>query len=110
MVEFGYFEAAKPYQTLVTDKLRPGDNSTHFYRWPAPLLDKNGKVAPYLEVARKRGVKFDVGHGGGGVHFPQSQPFVRPGFLAPSIFTHFPSRPTQGAIIEMLHPRSPLLA
>jgi dihydroorotase len=32
MVDFGYFEPAKPYQTLVTDKLRPGDISTHFYR------------------------------------------------------------------------------
>src|SRR5947208_1637667 len=39
MVDFGYFEPAKPYPTLVTDKLRPGDISTHFYRWPAPLLD-----------------------------------------------------------------------
>ena len=38
MVDFGYFEPAKPYPTLVTDKLRPGDISTHFYRWPAPLL------------------------------------------------------------------------
>src|SRR5262245_57762696 len=64
MVDFGYVGPARPYPTLVTDKLRPGDISTHLYRWPAPLLD-NGKVAEYLKVARKRGVKFDVGHGGG---------------------------------------------
>jgi predicted amidohydrolase len=42
-------------------KLRPGDTSTHFYRWSAPLLDKDGKVSGR---ARKRVVKFDVGHGG----------------------------------------------
>ena len=75
MVDFGYFD--KPYQTLVTDKLRTGDMSTHFYRWPAPHPDKDGKVAEYLQVARKRGVKFDVGHGGGSFHYPNAEPVVR---------------------------------
>src|SRR2546425_4348237 len=55
MVDFGYFEPAKPYPTLVTDKLRPGDISTHFYRWPAPLRVNKGKGAPYPEGVRQLG-------------------------------------------------------
>src|SRR5580704_12140551 len=85
MVDFGFFD--KPYQVLIDDKLRPGDISTHFYRWPAPLLDKDGKVAEYLNLARKRGVKFDVGHGGGSFHFPNAEPMVRQGFWPDSIST-----------------------
>ena len=45
MVDFGFFLAERPYQTMVLDKLRPGDMSTHFYRWPAPLMDESEKKA-----------------------------------------------------------------
>src|SRR5262249_1466124 len=78
MGDFGYFDN-KPYQELISDKLRPGDISTHFYRVPAPLLDKDGHVGEYLKIARKRGVKFDVGHGGGSFHFPLAAPMVQQG-------------------------------
>ena len=110
MVDFGYFEPAKPYPTLVTDKLRPGDISTHFYRWPAPLLDKDGKVAAYLAVARKRGVKFDVGHGGGSFHFPNAEPLVRQGFWPDSISTDLHSGSINGAMVDMLNVMSKFLA
>ncbi len=108
MVDFGYFD--KPYQVLVTDKLRSGDISTHFYRWPAPLLDANGKVAEYLYVARKRGVKFDVGHGGGSFHFPNAEPLVRQGFWPDSISTDLHSGSINGAMINMLNVMSKFLA
>jgi dihydroorotase len=108
MVDFGYFD--KPYQTLVTDKLRPGDISTHFYRWPAPLLDKEGHTAEYLQAARKRGVKFDVGHGGGSFHFPVAEPLVRQGFWPDSISTDLHSGSVNGAMIDMLNVMSKFLA
>ncbi|MEO7652487.1 MAG: amidohydrolase/deacetylase family metallohydrolase [Bryobacteraceae bacterium] len=108
MVDFGYFD--KPYQTLVTDKLRPGDISTHFYRWPAPLLDKDGRTAEYLQVARKRGVKFDVGHGGGSFHFPVAEPLVKQGFWPDSISTDLHSGSVNGAMIDMLNVMSKFLA
>jgi dihydroorotase len=109
MVDFGYFDN-KPYQTMITDKLRPGDMSTHFYRVPAPLLDKNGKVAEYLQVARKRGVKFDVGHGGGSFHFPLAEPMVKQGFWPDSISTDLHAGSVNGAMIDMLNVMSKFLA
>src|SRR5438477_12891894 len=110
MVDFGDFGPAKAYQTLVSGKRRAGDISTHFYRWPAPLLDKDGKVARYLEVARKRGVKFDVGHGGGSFHFPNAEPMVQQGFWPDSISTDLHSGSVNGAMIDMLNVMSKFLA
>ena len=110
MVDFGWFEPSKPYPVLIAEKLRPGDMSTHFYRWPAPLLDKDGKVAPYLEAARKRGVKFDVGHGGGSFHFPNAEPMVRQGFWPDSISTDLHAGSVNGAMIDMLNVMSKFLA
>ena len=102
MVDFGYFLSERPYQTLVLDKLRPGDISTHFYRWPAPLIDENEKKRLYLDEARKRGVKFDVGHGGGSFHFRLAEPLVRQGFWPDSISTDLHINSHNGAMIDMV--------
>ena len=64
-VDFGNFNPARPFEELVTKHLRPGDWYTHMYTQRVPYFDANGKLRPYLLEARKRGVKFDVGHGGG---------------------------------------------
>ena len=47
--------------------LRPGDIHTHMYNdRQMELIDRfTGKVQPWMIEARKRGVLFDVGHGGG---------------------------------------------
>jgi len=108
MVDFGYFDN-KPYQVMIDDKLRPGDISTHFYRVPAPLLDKEGRVAEYLQLARKRGVKFDVGHGGGSFHFLLAAPMVKQGFWPDSISTDVHSGSVNGAMIDMLNVMSKFL-
>jgi dihydroorotase len=109
MVDFGWF-SNKSYQTMIEDRLRPGDISTHFYRAPAPLLNKDGHVAEYLQVARKRGVKFDVGHGGGSFHFPLAEPMVKQGFWPDSISTDLHAGSVNGAMIDMLNVMSKFLA
>jgi len=110
MVDFGSFLPERPYQEMVLDKLRPGDISTHFYRWPAPLLDENGKLMPYLAVARRRGVKFDVGHGGGSFHFRNAEPVVRQGFWPDSISTDIHAGSINGAMMDMPNVMSKFLA
>src|SRR5256714_9225522 len=82
MVDFGEFRPERPFQDLVMKKLRPGDIYTHTYLGAVPMLDDNGKVLPYLFDARKRGVIFDVGHGGGSFLFRQAGPAGNPGFVA----------------------------
>jgi dihydroorotase len=74
MVDFGYFRAERPYYTLVTERLRPGDISTHMFRGPVPYVDENGKLLDYLKQARARGVLFDVGHGGGSSYSGMRRP------------------------------------
>ena len=60
MVDFGYFLPERPYWQLVTQRLRPGDMSTHCFRGPVPWVDGQGKLYRYFYQARERGVKFDV--------------------------------------------------
>lgn len=87
MVDFGYFLPERPYYELVTKRLRPGDISTHAYRSAVPWIDENGKLYPYLRQARERGVRFDVGHGGGSFHFRNVVPAIAQGFYPDSIST-----------------------
>ena len=110
MVDFGSFLPERPYQRMVMDLLRPGDVSTHFYRWPAPLMDENEKMLPYLPLARRRGVKFDVGHGAGSFHFRQAEPLVKQGFWPDAISTDLHANSINGAMVDMLNVMSKFLA
>jgi len=87
MVDFGWFLPERPYWQLVTEHLRPGDLSTHCFRAPVPWVDEQGKLYDYLRQARKRGVKFDVGHGGGSFVFRNAVPAIAQGFYPDSIST-----------------------
>lgn len=87
MVDFAQFRQERPFQDLVLKHLRPGDIYTHTYLGAVPMIDPEGKVLPYLFEARKRGVIFDVGHGGGSFQWRQAVPAVRQGFLPDSIST-----------------------
>jgi len=87
MVDFAEFRKERPFQQLVLEHLRPGDIYTHLYLGAVPMLDPEGTVLPYLFEARKRGVIFDVGHGGGSFQWRQAAPAVRQGFVPDSIST-----------------------
>ena len=87
MVDYGAFRPERPFETLVLEKLRPGDMYTHTYLGAVPMLDAAGKLRPYLRQARQRGVKFDVGHGAGSFWWKQAVPAVRQGFWPDSIST-----------------------
>jgi dihydroorotase len=110
MVDFGSFTPERPYQQMVLELFRPGDMSTHFYRVPAPLLDENEKMLPYLATARKRGVKFDVGHGTGSFYFKQAEPLVKQGFWPDSISTDLHNDSINRYMIDMLNVMSKFLA
>jgi len=101
MVDFGWFLKSRPYWRLVTEKLRPGDISTHFFRGPVPVVDENGKLYGYLKQARARGVKFDVGHGGGSFAWRNAVPAIAQGFYPDSISTDLHSGSMNGPMFDM---------
>ncbi len=87
MVDFGTFKDERPFSELVTKKLRPGDIYTHFYLPWVPMFDGSGKVQSYMWDARKRGVIFDVGHGGGSFVFRHAANAIKQGLAPDSIST-----------------------
>ena len=76
-------------RTKVLDLLRPGDIHTHFYNdRQIELLDRlSGRVQPYMWEARRRGVLFDLGHGGGSFLWPVAKKGMEQGFPPDTIST-----------------------
>jgi dihydroorotase len=109
IVDFGQFRPERPYEELVTKKLRAGDIYTHQYLSSVPMLDEKGKVRPYLFEARKRGVIFDVGHGGGSFIFRYAVPAMKQGFGPDSISTDLHVSSMNGAMKDMLNVMSKFL-
>jgi len=109
MVDFGTFRPERPYEELVGKRLRPGDISTHMYVAAAPILDGNGRVRSYLFEARKRGVIFDLGHGGGSFLFRQAAPAIAQGFVPDSISTDLHTESMNAGMKDMLNVMSKLL-
>ena len=103
MVDFGQFSAGRPFEELVTMRLRPGDIYTHTYLPSVPMLDASGKVRDYLFEARKRGVIFDVGHGGGSFVFRHAVPALQQGFLPDSISTDLHITSMNAGMKDMLN-------
>jgi dihydroorotase len=109
MVDFGWFDN-KSYQQMISTILRPGDISTHVFRMPAPLLTPDGRPAPYMLEARKRGIKFDVGHGGGSFNFALAEPMVKGGFFPDSISTDLHVGSATGVMLNLPNVMSKILA
>ena len=109
MIDFGQFRPERPFQDLVLKKLRPGDIYTHAFYVPVPMLDEQGKLLPYLLEARKRGIIFDVGHGGAAFEFRQAVPAVRQGFLPDSISTDVHSGSINSGMKDQLNVMSKFL-
>jgi dihydroorotase len=109
MVDFGQFRSERPFEELVTKKLRAGDMYTHMFLARVPMLDDAGRLRPFMAEARKRGVLFDVGHGGGSFLFRQAVPAIKQGFLPDSISTDLHIGSMNGAMQTMLTTMSKFL-
>ena len=71
-------------------KMRPGDIITHSFEQVSermPVVDKQGKVQPFVLASQKKGVLFDVGHGGAGFWFSQAVPAFKQGLMPNSFGT-----------------------
>jgi dihydroorotase len=73
------------------------------------MLDNAGRVQPYLWEARKRGVIFDVGHGGGSFLFRHAIPAMKQGFIPDSISTDLHVGSMNAGMKDMLNVMSKFL-
>jgi dihydroorotase len=110
MVDFGANRPERPLAELVTKKLRPGDIYTHVYSGLRNEQDDSGRVNPALFEARKRGVIFDVGHGGGSFLWRIAVPAVKAGFLPDSISTDLHIGSMNSGMKDMLNVMDKFLA
>jgi dihydroorotase len=111
MVDFGGADPPLSMQTLLMEKLRPGDILTHCYahtKTRIPLVD-NGKVQPFAFDAQKRGVILDVGHGGGSFTFEQAIPAIKQGLKPNSISTDLHTGSMNAGMKDMINVMSKLL-
>ena len=91
MIDWRGLPPVNSFEELLIQHLRPGDILTHMYHagksvgassplYKESVLDENRNVKPYIFQAQKRGIIFDVGHGGNGFVFGQAIPSMKQGF------------------------------
>lgn len=95
MIDWRGMPPSNSFERLLMGHLRPGDILTHMYHagtrsptapfYKESIVDQNGKVNQYVFNAQKRGVIFDVGHGGNGFVFSQAIPSLKQGLFPNSI-------------------------
>ena len=80
-----FVECHLPQYTLEEQlaRMRPGDIITHTFENISerePVVNKDGRVLPYVVEAQEKGILFDVGHGGAGFWFNQAVPAMEQEF------------------------------
>ena len=112
MIDFGGSDPELPLDQLLLEKLRPGDIFTHAYAHVTgrtPIVDKNGKLREYVLEAQRKGIVFDVGHGGGSFLFEQAIPAVKQGLKPNSISTDLHTGSMNGGMKNIVNVMSKFL-
>jgi dihydroorotase len=110
MVDFGTDHPERPLADLLTKKLRPGDIYTHCYSGLRHELDEEGRLNRGMVEGRKRGVIFDVGHGGGSFAWRIAVPALKQGFPPDSISTDLHIGSMNSGMKDMLNVMDKFLA
>ena len=110
MIDYGSNRAERPLYDLLTKVLRPGDIYTHMYSGLRGEQDDTGGPSKGLVEGRKRGVIFDVGHGGGSFLWRVAVPLMKAGFVPDSISTDLHIGSMNAGMKDMLNVMSKFLA
>ncbi len=106
MIDFGGSDPELSIEKLFMEKLRPGDIFTHAYahvKGRIPVVDEEEKVRDYVFAAQKRGIVFDVGHGGGSFLFEQAVPAMKQGFKPNTISTDLHTGSMNGGMKDIIN-------
>jgi dihydroorotase len=105
MIDFGgNVKAGRTLMDLFMKYLRPGDIFTHMYGGVRGEFDAAAKGPSAAMIAgRKRGIIFDVGHGGTSLRYSSAIPMVKAGFLPDSISTDLHTSSMNSAMKDMLN-------
>ena len=112
MIDFGGHIPELSLERLLMDELRPGDIFTHCFAHVigrTAIVDERGEVRPFVWEAQKKGVVFDVGHGGGSFVFEQAIPAMEQGFFPNSLSTDLHTGSMNGGMKNMLNIMSKFL-
>lgn len=114
IVDFGEHSPPLSIEELFMKHLRPGDMFTHtFAHGPGEretVVDEAGKVKPFVFEAQKRGIVFDLGHGGGAFSWRQAVPAMRQGFRPNVISTDLHAASMNGGMKDLCNVMSKFLA
>ena len=110
MVDFGRAYPERSFAELVTKKLRPGDIYTHAFSGNRGELEAPGHLNPAMFAGRKRGVIFDIGHGGGSFVWRVAVAAMKEGFLPDSISTDLHTGSMNAGMKDMLNVMDKFLA
>lgn len=89
----------------ILKRMRSGDIYTHSFCTATDrecLLDENFKVKSFVREAKEKGVRFDVGHGGGMFHFDIAIPAMKQGLLPDSFGSDLHRNSMNSAMKDML--------
>ena len=112
MVDFGSnVRAGRTLADLLTKYFRPGDILTHMYggNRGEQNPDTKGPSQAMLD-GRKRGVFFDVGHGGSSFRWSTAVPLMKAGFVPDSISTDLHTGSMNAGMKDMLNVMGKFLA
>lgn len=115
MVDFGGAVPRLSLEELFLKKMRPGDIFTHTYgeliKTKETIVDMDTKkLYPFVLEARKRGIVFDVGHGGGSFTFSQAIPATQQGFYPETISTDLHTGSMNSAMKDQLNVMSKFMS
>jgi len=112
MVDFGgNVRAGRTLYDLLNKYFRPGDILTHMYGGRRGEQDPETKgPSKAMLDGRKRGVYFDVGHGGGSFLWSCASPLMKAGFIPDSISTDLHHSSMNAGMKDMLNVMDKFLA
>ena len=91
----------------ILNRMGPGDIYSQAFKHTTAdrlsIVDDNGKVWPYVQAAYRKGVLFDVGHGGVSFQFSTAIPAFRQGITPYSFGSDLHSNSINGGMKDMLN-------